>query len=414
MISLKTKGSLAFSDQEFQETMTKAQAVYQELTSSKKYTNDLGWREPKSWAPEKALDRLQTLSDSIKDEDAVLVLIGVGGSNNGARAAIKALKGKRQVVYAGNNLSADYYHDLLQSLNGKSVYINVIAKNFETLEPGLSFRIFRRYLKERYGEAYPTRVFVTGTPKSQLHDLCLTHGFTFLTFPMDIGGRFSVLSDVGLFPMAFAGIDIKSMVDGALDIKMSLDAPSLDNPALIYAATRHLLYKKGYALEMLAFFEPRLEYFSKWWIQLFAESEGKDGQGLYPVAASYSEDLHSIGQFVQDGKKMMFETFLNVEDPISHLDHYSDEVDDGFDYLDGKSLTQINTAAYEATTQAHQEEGIPQIILSIPKIDAYALGQLFYFFELSVSISGKLLGINPFDQPGVESYKKHMFKNLGK
>ena len=165
---------------------------------------------------------------------------------------------------------------------------------------------------------------------------------------------------------------------------------------------------------MLALFEPRLEPFSKWWIQLFAESEGKEGKGLYPVASSYSEDLHSIGQFVQDGKKIMFETFLDVEDPVTHMDHYSDEVDDGFDYLSGKSLTQINHGAYEATVSAHQEEGIPEIFITIPKIDAYNLGQLFYFFELSVYLSAKLLKINPFDQPGVESYKKHMFKNLGK
>ncbi len=413
MMKLRQNSSGAFTEKEFQEAMTKTLSVYEKLQTSTEYQDSLGWRSPEKWASPKALEKLLQLSDSM-DEDGVLVLIGVGGSNNGARAAIKALKGKREVVYSGNNLSADYYQDLLQSLQGKSVYINVIAKNFETLEPGLSFRIFRRYLKERYGDTYHNRIFVTGTPGSQLHQLCEKHDFTFLTFPEDVGGRFSVLSDVGLFPMAFAGIDIRSMVQGALDMKISLDEVSPKNLALIYATTRHLLYQKGYAMEMLAMFEPRLEYFSKWWIQLFAESEGKEGKGLYPVASSYSEDLHSIGQFVQDGKKIIFETFIEVEDPVSHMDHYSDDVEDGFDYLNGKSLTQINRAAYEATVLAHKEEGIPEIFMTIPKIDAYYLGQLFYFFELSVYISGKLLKINPFDQPGVESYKKHMFKNLGK
>ncbi len=414
MMKIRQDSSNAFTEEEFQEIMAKTLSVYEEILSSEEYDDSLGWRVPQIWASPEALENLLQLSASIKEDDAVLVLLGVGGSNNGARAAIKALKGKREVVYAGNNLSADYYQDILQSLQGKSVYINVVAKNFETLEPGLSFRIFRHYLKERYGDNYSHRVFVTGTPGSQLHKLCEKHDFTFLTFPKDIGGRFSVLSDVGLFPMAFAGIDIKAMVHGASHMKERLDQVSSENPALVYAATRNLLYRRDYALEMLATFEPRLEYFSKWWIQLFAESEGKEGQGLYPITSSYSEDLHSIGQYVQDGRKIMFETFLEVQDPISHLDHFSDEVEDGFDYLNGKSLTDINQAAYSATAMAHHEEGIPEIFLSIPKIDAYYLGQLFYFFELSVYISGKLLGINPFNQPGVESYKKHMFKNLGK
>jgi len=413
MMKLKLHDIAAFTQAEFQESIVKTQSVYEALLSSSEYQESLGWRNPEKWASSIALERLIQLSSSLEDE-AVLVLIGVGGSNNGARAAIKALKGKREVVYAGNNLSADYYNELLQSLEGKSVYINVIAKNFETLEPGLAFRIFRHYLKKRYGVSYSKRVFVTGTPGSQLHHLCKIHDFTFLIFPEDIGGRFSVLSDVGLFPMAFAGIDIKAMVKGATEIKARLEEVSPDNPALVYTATRNLLYDKGYALEMLSTFEPRLEFFSKWWIQLFAESEGKDGKGLFPVASSYSEDLHSIGQYVQDGRKILFETFLQVEDPISHLDHHSDEVDDGFDYLSGKSLTEINAAAFEATVLAHQEEGIPGIFISIPKINAYYLGQLFYFFELSVYLSGKLLGINPFNQPGVESYKKYMFKNLGK
>lgn len=412
-MKLKLNSITAFTPNEFQDILAKTQSVYDDLLSSSDYQESLGWRSPETWASPSALDRLIKLSSSMED-NAVLVLIGVGGSNNGARAAIKALKGKREVVYAGNNLSADYYNELLQSLQGKSVYINVIAKNFETLEPGLAFRIFRHYLKERYGEAYSKRVFITGTPGSKLHHLCKIHDFTFLIFPEDIGGRFSVLSDVGLFPMAFAGIDIKSMVEGASDIKKRLEEVSSDNPALVYAATRNLLYDKGYALEMLSIFEPRLEFFSKWWIQLFAESEGKDGKGLFPVASSYSEDLHSIGQYVQDGRKILFETFLNVEDPVSHLKHHSDEVDDGFDYLNGKSLTEINTAAFGATVSAHQDEGIPVIFISVPEINAYYLGQLFYFFELSVYLSGKLLGINPFNQPGVESYKKYMFKNLGK
>ncbi|MFH5834760.1 glucose-6-phosphate isomerase [Proteiniclasticum sp. C24MP] len=413
MFKIKSIPSGAYSTEDFNKAFHEATLVYNEIIKSNEYQDSLGWLDPQKWASDFSIANLLNLTNNIKEEDAVLVLIGVGGSNNGARAAIHALKCKRQVIYAGNNLSADYYNKLFESLSGKSVYINVIAKNFETLEPGLSFRLFRHFLKERYGKDYNKRVYVTGTPGSQLHDLCKRHQFTFLTFPEDIGGRFSVLSDVGLFPMAFAGIDIRAMVDGAKDMKTELSDPD-KNKSVLYAATRHLLYQKNYAIEMLASFEPRLEFFSKWWIQLFAESEGKENKGLYPVASTYSEDLHSIGQYVQDGRKIIFETFIHVENPESNLHHFSDCISDGFDYLNGKSLTQINEAAYEATIKAHHEEGIPEVIISLPKIDAYHLGQLFFFFETSVYLSGRLLKINPFDQPGVENYKKYMFHNLGK
>lgn len=413
MISIREESSGRYTQEEFSAMMEETRSVLNDIRNSADFRDSLGWMNPRKWASEEAIERLLHLSDGITEEDAVLVLIGVGGSNNGARSAIKALKGDREVFYAGNNLSADYLLDLLQSLSHRPVYINIIAKNFETLEPGLSFRIFRQYLEERYGADYSSRVFVTGTAGSQLHELCKIHGYTFLFFPDDIGGRFSVLSDVGLFPMAFAGIDIRSMVNGAQDMSKEIDTVE-NHGTLVYSASRNLLHRKGYCLEMLISFEPRLDYLGKWWIQLFAESEGKDGKGIFPVTSSYSEDLHSVGQYIQDGRKMIIETFLQVEDPGRDLNHLSLGVRDGFDYLDGKSLQEINKAAFDATVAAHHEEGIPEIFITLPRIDAYHLGQLFYFFMMSVYISGRLLGINPFDQPGVESYKRHMFRNLGK
>lgn len=294
------------------------------------------------------------------------------------------------------------------------MYINVIAKNFETLEPGLAFKIFRAFLKEKYEEEASQHIIVTGTPGSLLHQLAEKHGYTFLTFPMDIGGRFSVLSDVGLFPMLFAGIDIFSIVQGAIDQKKQIENSSGNTALLDYVAFRTYLFRKGYPLEMMASFDPRFECFYKWWIKLFAESEGKEGTGLYPVASSYSEDLHSVGQFIQEGSPILFETFLHVGKMERTIILEKDEVDDGFDYLHGKSLDEINSSAYEATLKAHIERDIPIQILSIEEISAYTLGELFYFFMRAVQLSGTVLKVNPFNQPGVESYKKHMFELLGK
>lgn len=416
MIKTSYNSAGKFKTEEFRERITESSGILDKIKNSSKYNDSLGWLDPSIWAGDKQVDRLLKLSEKIKLDAEVLVLIGVGGSNNAARAAIKALGGDGcvEVVYAGNNLSPDYYDRVIKSLKDKSVYINVIAKNFETLEPGLAFRIFRKYLKKRYGNDYTKRVIVTGTLNSPFHRIAEKHGFEFLTFPTDIGGRFSALSDVGLFPMVVAGLDIRSMINGALDLRSELLVNSHENTALKYAIIRNMLLDKGFALEMLSFFDPRLEYFAKWWIQLFAESEGKDGKGLYPVSSSYSEDLHSIGQYVQDGTRIIFETFIEIENKSSSLSTEADDIDDNFDYLNGKEVDSINRAAFNATVTAHSDSGIPNITISIPELNEYSIGQLFYFFEYSVYVSGKILGINPFDQPGVEAYKRLMFSQLGK
>ncbi|MCL2368110.1 MAG: glucose-6-phosphate isomerase, partial [Oscillospiraceae bacterium] len=267
---------------------------------------------------------------------------------------------------------------------------------------------------ETYGAAAGERIIATGTPGSRLENLARENGYTFFTFPTDIGARFSTMSAVGLFPPAVAGVDIRALVSGALDMQKQLQETSAEeNLALRYACVRNLLHQRGYSLEMLTFFEPRLRYFAKWWMQLFAESEGKDGKGIFPVASECTEDLHWVGQFVQCGSPLLFETFLSVDDPGEEVAFPPSRIDDGFAYLDGKNFSFLNRAAEAATIQAHQER-LPCMKLSIPTINEYYLGQLFYLFQYSCYISATILGVNPFDQPGVEDYKAAMFRRLGK
>ena len=380
------------------------------------YRDVLGWLDPEDWASQEQIVRLEEKAKEVRENADVFVLVGVGGSNNAARSVIEALDQRAgcKVYYAGNTLSPYEIKRMLKELEGKSVYINVIAKNFETLEPGSSFRVLRKFLKEQYGEEAPKRIIATGTPGSHLEELCREQGYTFLTFPEPVGGRYSALSDVGLFPMAVAGVDIRKVVQGAKDMKRLLwEMDGMENPAYRYAVIRNLLYQEGIKIEMLSFFEPRYRFFAKWWIQLFAESEGKDGKGIYPVAAECSEDLHSIGQFVQDGSHIMAETFLEVKNRDASYVLEKDQVDDRFDYLNGVDFWEINRKAFEATLKAHSE-CLPCFKITVDAIDEYSFGQLFYFFEFACFLSGKLLGINPFGQPGVEAYKGYMFKALGK
>lgn len=381
-----------------------------------KYADSLGWLDPDEWAADAALETLQAKASEVRQEADVFVLIGVGGSNQAARAVIKALDGGDgpEILYAGNTLAPHSMNRLLKSLERKSVYINVIAKNFETLEPGICFRMLRSLLEARYGEQAARRVIATGTPGSPLHRMAQAQGYTFLTFPENIGGRYSCLSDVGLFPMAVAGADIYSLVRGAREMAARLrDEKTAENPAVRYAALRRTMLEQGRGIEALAIFEPRLRYFGKWWVQLFAESEGKDDRGLFPVCVEYSEDLHSLGQFMQQGSAVLFETFLSAESTDSDVEIQSSTVTDGFDYLNGTAFSQMNRAAEQAALAAHGNR-FPCAQMHIPKIDEYSLGGLFYFFMLSCYISGRLLGVNPFDQPGVEAYKQGMFDRLGK
>lgn len=376
-----------------------------------------GWMDIDKWAGEDTLSRLEEIAADVRGKSDAFVVIGVGGSNNAARSVVEALKTKdgTEIIWAGNTLSPAAMNKMLSMLDGKDFCIDCIAKNFETLEPGASFRVLRQLLVSRYGrEEAAGRIIATGTFGSSLEKLCNDNGYTFIPFPTDIGGRYTAMSNVGLLPMAVAGLDIRALVKGAQQMKKELyEAPAEENIALRYAAIRNLLHQDGYALEMLSSFEPQLKWFYKWWIQLFAESEGKDGKGLFPVASEYSEELHSVGQFVQDGSPIMFETFLDVTEQQQSLILQADDVTDYFDYLNGKDFWEVNKASFRATRTAHADK-LPCLTLSVPRIDMETFGQLFYFYQFMCTLSGCILGINPFNQPGVEAYKNWMFKALGK
>lgn len=376
-----------------------------------------GWMDIDKWAGEDTLSHLEQIAADVRSKADAFVVIGVGGSNNAARSVVEALKtgSGMEIIWAGNTLSPAALNQMLSKLEGKDFCIDCIAKNFETLEPGASFRVLRQLLVSRYGkEEAARRIIATGTIGSSLEQLCREHGYTFLPFPTDIGGRYTAMSNVGLLPMAVAGLDIRALAGGAKQMREELYRASAgENIALRYAAIRNLLNRDGYALEMLSSFEPQLKWFYKWWIQLFAESEGKDGKGLFPVASEYSEELHSVGQFVQDGSPILFETFLDVEQQQSSLLLQPDEVADNFDYLNGKDFWEVNKASFHATRTAHAGK-LPCLTLTIPRIDMESFGQLFYFYQFMCVLSGKILGVNPFDQPGVEAYKNWMFQALGK
>ncbi len=382
----------------------------------RRYADSQGWLDTEKWAGEEEISRIEKLAAQIRAENDTFVLVGIGGSNNAARSVIEALQrpGTPRIVYAGNTLSPDALSRMIGSLKGRAVYVDCVAKNFETLEPGASFRLLRGYLYDRYGVRAAEHIAAVGTAGGALEAFCADNGYRFLEFPYDIGGRYAAVSSVGLLPMAVAGIDIRELVRGAHDMQVRLHAGAAeDNIAYQYACLRNLFYGRGYRVEMLAGFEPRLRWFYKWWIQLFAESEGKENKGIFPAAGEYSEDLHSVGQFVQDGSPILFETFLDVRERQDSLPAESDGRTDHFGYLDGRDFWEINKAAYRAAVAAHSEK-LPCLTLRIGSIDAYHFGQMFYFFEFACYLSCKIMGVNAFDQPGVEAYKKRMFEALGR
>ncbi len=417
MIGLKVKGLNEQLTDEFAEIcrdnteiLTKAQA------GEEKYADSLGWLDVQEWAGDKALDALETIAAKIRREAQAFVLIGVGGSNNAARSVIEAIQqpGTPEIIYAGNTLSANALNRMLKKLEGKDFWIDCIAKNFETLEPGSSFRILRKALKEKYGDKANEHVIATGTRGSLLDQLCRENGYMFIDFPLNVGGRYTAMTNVGLLPMAVAGIDIRAAAKGAADMQEYVrSAKAPENTAYQYACLRNLYYRHGWKLEMLSSFEPQFRYFYYWWTQLFAESEGKDGKGIFPVTGEFTEQLHSVGQYIQDGENMIFETFLDVTKQQDSLVIENDGLNDRFDYLDGKDFFDINKAAFNATVLAHSTK-FPCNVLSIDRIDAYHFGQLFYFFQFACCLSCGIMGVNPFDQPGVEAYKQRMFRELGK
>lgn len=385
-----------------------------------------GWLDPITMVDEATLGEIESIAADLRAKTDVLVVIGIGGSYLGARAVIEALapagdvpsRGPGRVLFAGQNLSARYHADLLDSLRGKRVALNVVSKSGTTTEPAVAFRLLRALVEDQAGagEAKERIVATTDAKKGALRGFARAKGYRTLPIADDVGGRYSVLSPVGLLPIAFAGIDIRALRTGAEACAIAANVPDPQrNPVLFYAAARNLLYNQGFTTEVLAAFEPRLHYLLEWWKQLFGESEGKDHMALYPASVEMTTDLHSLGQYLQQGRRNLIETFLWIDDeaePALPLPEGDDA--DELGYLAGRPLTEINRAAYQATALAHREGGVPNLTIRLPRLDASALGSLLYFFERACPISGYLLGVNPFDQPGVEAYKKNMFALLSK
>lgn len=417
MLKLRIEDKNQEIEKELEVCMEEKRGILRDiLKGESKYQDSLGWFHTQEWACERQVAALKKLASKIREEADVFVLVGVGGSNNAARSVIKALQTdqKTEILYAGNTLSPYALNRMLQKLEGKSVYVDCIAKNFETLEPGASFRVLRKFLHEKYGKEAGKRIIATGSKGSSLERICEQQGYTFLEFPENVGGRFSAITSVGLLPMAVAGIDIQKLVKGAADMeKQLLLDESNGNIAWQYACIRNMYYKKGYSLELLTGFEPQFRWFYKWWVQLFGESEGKENKGIFPVSAEFCEELHAVGQYIQDGAPLMFETFLDVQEQNASLFAEKDQVEDFFDYLNGKDFWEMNKASFYATVKAHREK-LPCLILEVERMDEYHFGQLFYFFMFACYVSARILGVNPFDQPGVEAYKKWMFEALGK
>jgi glucose-6-phosphate isomerase len=390
----------------------------------------LGWIDLPTNYDKEEFSRIQKSADKIKSDSDVLLVIGIGGSYLGARAAIEMLqhsfynalpKEKRstpQIIFVGNSISSSYMTDVIDLLDGKDFSINVISKSGTTTEPAIAFRLFRKLLEEKYGKEEARKRIYATTDKARgaLKTVATEKGYESFVIPDDIGGRFSVLTAVGLLPIAASGANIEKMMEGAAAASKDYSHSELEeNEAYQYAAVRNALYNKGKTIEMLINYEPGLQYFSEWWKQLFGESEGKDQKGIYPSSANFSTDLHSLGQYVQEGRRDLFETIIKVDKPRYELKIEKEENDlDGLNYLAGKTIDFVNNKAFEGTMLAHTDGGVPNLIVTIPAMDEYTFGYLAYFFEKACAMSGYLLGVNPFDQPGVEAYKVNMFALLGK
>ncbi len=380
----------------------------------------LGWVDPAKIVSPEEVQTIKALAAQIRADSDVLVSIGIGGSYLGARAVIEALgEGDGpDVIFAGNSLSAHEHAKFLKQIEGKRFSINAISKSGTTTEPAVAFRLFRDVLEKSVGkdEAKKRIVATTDAKKGALRKFAEEEGYATLKIADDVGGRYSVLSPVGLLPIAVAGIDIDALLAGAKDVADATNDPDVTkNPAYFYAAARNLLYRKGYTTEIFASFEPRLHYIAEWWKQLTGESEGKDHISLFPASVDLTTDLHSMGQWIQQGRRNIIETFLILDGGEPGLAIPAAENDlDELGYLQGRPLSEVNRAAYEATSLAHRDGGVPNATIHLEKLDAYSLGALLQFFERAIGVSGYLMGINPFNQPGVEAYKTNMFALLGK
>ena len=387
----------------------------------------LGWVDlPQSYDREE-FEKIKQTAKKIRDICDVFVVIGIGGSYLGARAVIEFVKSNMcnrlkddmpEIYFAGNNISALAISELLEICRGKRVCINVISKSGKTTEPAIAFRLFRKLIEEQFGEEEAKdRIYITtDREKGNLKQFADSMGYTTFVVPDDVGGRFSVLTPVGLLPIAVAGIDIDALMQGAAEARVKFADPDIKtNDCYRYAAIRNILYRKGKVTEILVGYEQYMQMFCEWWKQLFGESEGKDQRGIYPSSVIFSTDLHSLGQYIQDGMRNQFETVISIKSPDADIIIPEDEADiDGLNFLSGKSIYDVNVKAMQGTLLAHVDGGVPNIVLEIDKRDEKNVGSMIYFFELACAISGYLLGVNPFNQPGVEAYKNNMFALLGK
>lgn len=373
------------------------------------------------------ITRIKNAAEKVIKNSDILIVIGIGGSYLGARAGIEFLnspnynyikKDVPDIFFIGNDISSHSISELLEICKNKDVSLNVISKSGTTTEPAIAFRVFKEFMENKYGKSKAQkRIYcTTDSSKGALKQMAMEEGYECFDIPGNIGGRYSVLTAVGLFPLAVSGADIDEILRGAAEAYEKYMIETLQiNDCYKYAVLRNILYKKGKSIEMMVGYEPRLGLLFEWWKQLFGESEGKDGKGIFPASAVFSTDLHSLGQFIQEGSKILFETVIKIKNSSNDLILKKDEKNlDGLNYLAGKSVNYINNKAFEATALAHTCGGVPNIIITVDQADEYNLGYLVYFFEKSCAISGYLLGVNPFNQPGVEAYKKNMFKLLGK
>lgn len=401
------------------------------LVSKEGAGNDfLGWIDLPVDYDKEEFDRILAAAEKIKNDSEVLIVIGIGGSYLGARAAIeflrhsfynkvsKEIRKTPEIYFVGNSISSTYLKDLMDVVGDRDFSINMISKSGTTTEPAIAFRVFKEKLEKKYGKAEAAKRIYATTDKARgsLKKVATEEGYESFVVPDDVGGRFSVLTAVGLLPIAVSGADIKELMRGAQDAReRALTSPFEENDALKYAAVRNILLRKGKQIEIMANYEPSVHYIAEWWKQLYGESEGKDQKGIFPASVDLTTDLHSMGQFIQDGSRNLFETVINIETSREEIIIGTEPVDlDGLNYLAGKSVDFVNKSAMNGTILAHTDGQVPNTVVNIPEVNEYYLGQLFYFFEFACGISGYTLGVNPFNQPGVESYKKNMFALLGK
>lgn len=401
------------------------------LVSKSGAGNDfLGWIDLPVDYDKEEFARIKEAAKKIQSDSEVLLVIGIGGSYLGARAAIeflrhgfynmvdKSIRKTPEIYFVGNSISSTYIKHLIDVIGDRDFSINMISKSGTTTEPAIAFRVFKEMMEKKYGkEGAAKRIYATtDKAKGSLKNLATEEGYETFVVPDDVGGRFSVLTAVGLLPIAVSGADIDKLMEGAASgRKSALELPFEENDAMKYAAVRNILLRKGKAVEILCNYEPSAHYVSEWWKQLFGESEGKDWKGLYPSSVDFTTDLHSMGQFIQDGSRVMFETVLNIEKAREEITIGTEPVDlDGLNYLAGKTVDFVNKSAMNGTILAHTDGQVPNLMVNMPEVSEFYLGELFYFFEFACGLSGYLLGVNPFNQPGVESYKKNMFALLGK